>query len=82
MVHGMNWFVMATFVFALLDLRRFILLAVLAGSVPIIGAYGPLELQAPTNRFIVRPLVRCGTELSHQLNRGVAVVDDIGWRDH
>ncbi len=69
---------MVKFAFALLDLRRFILLAVLVSTVPIISAHGPHEVQAPISRFIVRPIVQSARVLSHQLVHGASALHDVG----
>ena len=75
---------MVPFVFALLDIRRTIHLAVLASSVSAINACGPTELQVPVHQLIVTPIVRSATLFQHELDRGAAVVLDIGrqlgWR--
>ena len=75
---------MVHFVFALLEVRLVILLAVLAGGVSAIDAWGPPELQAPVHRSIVAPIVQASLVLQHQLDHGVAVVHDrgrqLGWQ--
>ena len=63
---------MAQLVFALLDFRRLILLAILAGGVSAISVSGPPELQAPVNGFIVTPIAQLATGLWHQFDHRAA----------
>jgi hypothetical protein len=68
------------FAFAILDLRRVIHMAVLTGAVLAVHAFGPSQLQAPVDRYLVGPILRTSTLLQHQLEYGAAVVYALGNR--
>ena len=64
----------------LMDLRRMIHLAVIAGAVAAVHNFGPVQWQAPVDQYVVRPLLRTSAFVQRELASGAALVSGLGTR--
>lgn len=65
--------------FALLDLRRLIHMAVLGAALMAAHMFGPPQIQAPMDQYLITPFVKTSTLLHHQFEAGAALVRSLGW---
>jgi hypothetical protein len=65
---------------AVLEMRRLIHLAVVAGAVIAVHNFGPSELQVPVDQYVVRPMLRTSAYIQSELASGVALVSALKTR--
>ena len=65
---------------AVLEMRRLIHLAVVAGAVIAVHNFGPAELQVPVDQYVVRPVLRTSAYIQSELASGVALVSALKTR--
>jgi hypothetical protein len=70
--------VVSQIAFILLDLRRMIHVAVLAAGVISVHRFGPAQLQAPLDAYLVNPVLRTSELLQRQFWSGMRYVDKFG----
>jgi hypothetical protein len=66
--------------FALMDLRRVIHVAVVAGAVTAVHNFGPVQWQVPVDQYLVGPVLRTSAFVQRELASGAALVSGLGTR--
>jgi len=66
--------------YALMDLRRIIHLAMLAGAVTAVHNFGPVQLQVPVDQYVVGPVLRTSAFVQREIASGAALVSALRTR--